>query len=41
MVDGVVVVPQEAGGLAVGVVIILELAGRSDVLCPAIPGGTL
>ena len=41
MVNSMVVVPECSCGLAVGVVIVLVPAGRSDVFCPSVKGGSL
>jgi hypothetical protein len=41
MVDSVVVIPEKAGALTVGIVIILEFPWGNDILCPAVPRGTL
>ncbi len=37
MINGVIVIPQEARALAVGIVIVLELTWGNDIFCPAVP----
>ena len=41
MINSMVVVPQHARILAIGVEVVLELTGVSDILSPAIPRRTL
>ena len=37
MVNGMIVIPQEARALAVGIVVVLELARGNHIFCPAVP----
>lgn len=41
VVNGMVVIPECSCGLAVGVVVIFVPAGRSDIFCPSVKGGSL
>jgi hypothetical protein len=41
MLDSVVMIPQEARALAVGVVVVLKLPRPSHIFGPTIPGSTL
>jgi hypothetical protein len=41
MIHGVVVVPQETPALRVGIVVVLVLPWRDDVLCPSVPRRSL